>query len=707
MVTLRKNGLLSSCEPCRKSKLRCDHRFPICTRCARTNKQDRCIYRPSPMTGQSRRTDPGYEQPRSEEMQVPRSVSEMGVSAGPSRLVTPSPSGVSGGRRLSQPGFLGLTSYDAALKDSRDYLGISALGTAEKERERAISLSEASNATSIELDQVHQGARLLLLLRDFHLYKDIAEMWFRTTNGCDPLGRPIMVLVFQALEENLIARLPDLDLSQLLTLSSEVFQLFNNRIPVHPLITIHEYITCMSYRWEIIGMVFAFVGFGTFMASDWDAIFQRQDRPVISRNDLQHLAMSAVETCVKFCEEAGIVNDPVSWLVLLHTHLSTLVYGDGDHRSWRALGDLSTIIFTLGFNQPASDNDTPFWLSEMRKRLMGASISFDKQLATFLGRPPRISSRFCNTTLPLDLSFEEIVAEPSIRDAAISKLDANGWNTDGSTAKAMWARIPLLMGHVREDILELSLNNHIEDLPRKVNDILQTSHRVWASLPSFLHWKQDLEDHPGLNATENAVIYLHLDYLYNDFLLYRILSKRTNTWSEDLVQVSHEILGGVLSLVENRMRTTKASGENSWVISYFGLPTAGVLAIELVRRCSHLSPEAAANVAATSTIPFPRSRVIQNLSVFASLIKTVIEPHEGNYGICQKARETIRRVLDAVLSAENYQSVASMPTSNSNGNTGLELSNDPTLSESIVDYSYYISHLDNWQFELPNNLNLL
>lgn len=36
----------------------------------------------------------------------------------------------------------------------------------------------------------------------------------------------------------------------------------------------------------------------------------------------------------------------------------TLVLMDIDYRCWRALGDLSAIIFTLGLNQPSSDYDT-------------------------------------------------------------------------------------------------------------------------------------------------------------------------------------------------------------------------------------------------------------------------------------------------------------------------------------------------------------
>ena len=99
---------------------------------------------------------------------------------------------------------------------------------------------------------------------------------------------------------------------------------------------------------------------------------------------------------------------------------------------------------------------------------MGHACSTDKQLATFLGRPPRISWRFCSISLPLDLSFKDIIASDELRDLAISRLDSDGWNTVENDRQAVWLRVPLIMGVVRESILELSLNQQVENLPAKV-----------------------------------------------------------------------------------------------------------------------------------------------------------------------------------------------------------------------------------------------
>ena len=39
-----------SCEPCRKSKLKCDHVLPTCGRCIQRKIGHRCIYHPAPMS---------------------------------------------------------------------------------------------------------------------------------------------------------------------------------------------------------------------------------------------------------------------------------------------------------------------------------------------------------------------------------------------------------------------------------------------------------------------------------------------------------------------------------------------------------------------------------------------------------------------------------------------------------------------------------
>ncbi|KAJ5648871.1 uncharacterized protein N7484_002594 [Penicillium longicatenatum] len=585
-----------------------------------------------------------------------------------------------------------MTSHFALFQESTDNLAISL--PHEVQRANVNTRDPIPNAIPIESDAVRRGAHILQLLRNIPVYQRITEASIRTTQESGVLSKPVVELTFKSLQD--FASQPSSDFSALLTRSRQIFGLFSSPIPIHSSVSLNDFMSSMSCRWEIIGLAFSCLGVATALPGDWDSIVD--GKPVGSRKDLGDLALSATETCLSFCNEAGVLNDAVSWLISQRLFLATLVHGDRDYRAWRALGDLSTIIFTLGLNQPPSDENAPFWLVETRKRVMGSAFSSDKQMATFLGRPPRISWRFCDITPPLDLSFDDIIAEPEVRDNAISKLDANGWNTENNDTQAVWLRAYLIMGPVRESILELSLNQQGENLPAKIEELLQQSRQAWLGLPSFLHRPQDSASY-DLDFKQTVFLQLHLDYLYDQFLLYRILSKRQNTWSPDLVKVSHEILSEVLLLIESRVRSMRLTPELSWVISFFGLPSAGVLSIELVRRASHQSIDPS-DPSLSSAQPFSRSGVIQDLSIFASYLRTIVQSHEGNYGICQQARETIGRVLDFILSSETA------PLAPLNMTSIVPDPHSPSTTDmaNILDYNYYISNLDNWQFELQDML---
>lgn len=151
-------------------------------------------------------------------------------------------------------------------------------------------------------------------------------------------------------------------------------------------------------------------------------------------------------------------------------HLGTrlIVRFFADSRPWRKLGELTTTVFALGLHQDSS-YQLPLYLAELRKRIMVATFTIDKILATFLGRPPLVSWRYCDIQFPLDLSFEEMLLDPSLVQEKILCLEENGgWNDEGTIRKGAWARISLFKSILREKILELSLSYRVEDIRRKV-----------------------------------------------------------------------------------------------------------------------------------------------------------------------------------------------------------------------------------------------
>src|SRR6478736_6604121 len=72
----------------------------------------------------------------------------------------------------------------------------------------------------------------------------------------------------------------------------------------------------------------------------------------------------------------------------------TVVIG---YESWRRLGDLSSSLFALGYHQQLeSSGPIPPFLRSLRQAAFACSYSADKNVSIFLGRPPRISRKFCH-----------------------------------------------------------------------------------------------------------------------------------------------------------------------------------------------------------------------------------------------------------------------------------------------------------------------
>lgn len=83
--------------------------------------------------------------------------------------------------------------------------------------------------------------------------------------------------------------------------------------------------------------------------------------------------------------------------------LSKQFLTDTAYRSWRKLGDVIASIFALGYHEArgTKSDDSPPFLVELRRAAFARVYSADKNFAIFLGRPPRMSKKFCDLQLPL------------------------------------------------------------------------------------------------------------------------------------------------------------------------------------------------------------------------------------------------------------------------------------------------------------------
>ena len=80
---------------------------------------------------------------------------------------------------------------------------------------------------------------------------------------------------------------------------------------------------------------------------------------------------------------------------------------------------------------------------------------------------------------------------------------------------------------------------------------------------------------------------------------------------------------------------------------FHGVPAAGVLAIELLKR-DELRSFPSSHYQYNEMPPLSRSETLQQLSVLASAMEA-FGPNEGNHGLCVLGLNAIRKFLDRML----------------------------------------------------------
>lgn len=107
----------------------------------------------------------------------------------------------------------------------------------------------------------------------------------------------------------------------------------------------------------------------------------------------------------------------------------------------------------------------PLFVVQLRKRIFARIYGADISFATFLGRPPRISKRFCCIHVPLDLEEEVYEYEREKLTNEMQSVDQNGWNTKGEIRKHAGRRWSMILAIIQEDILEVLLGRHPTNVP--------------------------------------------------------------------------------------------------------------------------------------------------------------------------------------------------------------------------------------------------
>ncbi|PPJ54981.1 hypothetical protein CBER1_05643 [Cercospora berteroae] len=700
----RRNGKLFSCEPCRRGKLRCDHSTPICGRCARRGKESECVYHPAPLTkprmssgaGPLRTSNPSRTLPqvpypterldtqRSHALASPPSSTNTtsgqeeallhvnGTSLGQSPIVR-SPlvqmvSPATGSSRLSsrdshrspasamsfrdsKTGYLGATSYSAVYEENS-----SILQTPEVDEARDLPVTSA--------EKIQQGAQILSMLKDLPVYREYMGRWFELCDGL-VIMQPIFKIWIDELWTGFGDVLAEGKTEQLLALSELVWINTRQSMKVHGDMTAREWSKSASgqhLRWEVVGIILSLVGLIAVNLSNWDTIFDSVQESYVDRATFADRMRKASEFCLCFCYECEVLNDIYLCFMYEDLILVECIKGDAHYAAWQRTGEVCDAVVAMGLHQGNKpDAHTPFFLSELRKKIFISAFGHDKTIATFLGRPPRLSHRYCKMESPLDLSDEEVVSEGADLQAALSQLDENGWNTSGHLHRNTWLRVWFKQASLREEILEIALGTDEEDIAQQTEQVRVKMERLHKSLPDFMCItpEQVLSEgntYLGMGFPVNRVkdatrlvhFCIHTGLAHTEFLLQRAMVSRLRTDTKKLIPIARRMLKMVLLAQSKKEFFRDFQGDLIYLLALHGLPAAGVLAVELLtqERTRQWTPDL-----------LPRSETIQDLSVFISALSAV-GPGEGNFFICDQGRRALSRVLDQILSPNPLPSSA-------------------------------------------------
>lgn len=242
------------------------------------------------------------------------------------------------------------------------------------------------------------------------------------------------------------------------------------------------------------------------------------------------------------------------------TQLTSLI----DYVAWQRTGEVCDAIVALGLHQGNRvDSETPFFLAELRKRIFISAYGHDKALASFLGRPPRLSYRYCKLDMPLDLSDDQLLLEGEELQQVLDNLDSGGWNTAGVLHRTTWQRVWFQECRIREDILEIALGSDEIDVSCQADRIREKLARLHASYPNFMNVTPEEALHRTDGNLEGCLVFgsretskfqinaiftliVHAGLIYTDFLLQRALVTRQHTNTKELILASRRMLSIVL-----------------------------------------------------------------------------------------------------------------------------------------------------------------
>lgn len=474
-IALRRNGRQQACEPCRRLKLRCDHGAPHCGRCTRRKMTEKCIYHPAPMT----KPRPSHPTPeKTPGIKTPVSNLSVSESVAPSSSWDPEPemldvdlpeTAAQGTLFKRAHTDYGTTSFSAPFSDVQTTIGPELLDfTEEDEHAMNINIARFVNAACKEDNKSRMRAgiqairhfpsravcsRLLdaVAIHEFVLsntlagsalqrFWDLYEKDFDTPRSCAKMSRVVL----------------DLCETGKTPMPGE---------PEHNQ-TLLDWLLGPRLRWEMLGTLFTFFGMAFISLQEWDPVFSLPEMHGMNRKTAAWRLKMAADGCLQFCHDTDTLNDVVVLLMMNGATLHSVCSGDESYNVSRRFAQVIDACVTVGLHRLPMEEDTP--LQQWRRALFASADFNDKGHSSFNARPPMLTNLYCRKRTFFSLSNEVLYSTPAKVRAAMSKLDPNGYNTDGTVHDLTWAKALYSFTPIREEILMLSLGVEVHFPPERI-----------------------------------------------------------------------------------------------------------------------------------------------------------------------------------------------------------------------------------------------
>ncbi|EGR51322.1 N-terminal binuclear Zn cluster-containing protein [Trichoderma reesei QM6a] len=657
-VPRRRNGRPQACEPCRRRKVACDHRLPICSRCIRKSTPQSCRYliqgqlvtpalRRSAGKGQSaevlgeRRTaaarEPtvlvGQSQQLLQQGLSQQSSAAAQASVGSSTLDNISP-------QDENVGYLGATSFPEFFRETQKRLD-HVVG-AEPVRDGGKQPSETSSGPARMAPDATAFEVALSVLRTIPTKEAAHFLLRRNVNPNDGWCRLALdrlhASLWSALGHFLDGQRTNGNMSQLALL---LFQ--NSSKPLREdFVDPGEWFEAFSgenFRWEGIGLLFAFWTFGAASLSDNGTVEQRKWLGHYNRRNLMQVYQNAVVKCVDLCRLSSCNNTMMVYLLHMHGLTASLITGDTGAEFWRYHAESVALATFLGLHTPQSSSPAPETSIsvQVKRRVFCAIFNVDMVVSTLTGRPPLLSSKLCSTPLPLDVSDESLLNAK----ARPHRLDEKGWNMEGKNHAATFLRACYIIAQIRSEILEIVLQAPHVTTTHKYDDLRRRELEAYSQFPIGLKFSSDDFSNPAVDPpTLYMRLLTRLEHLSNLFFIERLSYKGDNFYSPEMLEISLETITLTLSFWTQQNRLEGLQGDYEWLVMLHAAPAGGILCMELLKQ-PHGNESA--------TVPtITKSIIIKQLSLLVGFLEWIGPAAPGAH-LCNSIKMVVERVMEQAL----------------------------------------------------------